>query len=150
MFSCLYCPGLDRGFSKGSDVCKMKMALLYQSWNSRLEFVLELCIYTGTMATVVGALGYFEDCIQIFPFDWSLIQFLNWFTPLPCSFNLNRWMEACITEELPPTTELEEGLRNGVYLGKLAHFYAPKKVPYKRIYDKDQTRYKVSFTRIDW
>ncbi|XP_033633681.1 ras GTPase-activating-like protein IQGAP1 isoform X4 [Asterias rubens] len=55
-----------------------------------------------------------------------------------------KWMEACITEELPPTTELEEGLRNGVYLGKLAHFYAPKKVPYKRIYDKDQTRYKAS------
>ncbi|BFY98703.1 hypothetical protein BsWGS_01743 [Bradybaena similaris] len=52
------------------------------------------------------------------------------------------WIEACITEELPPTTELEEGLRNGVYLAKLAHFFAPAIVPLKKIYDKDQARYK--------
>uniref|UniRef100_A0A8D0A3G0 IQ motif containing GTPase activating protein 1 n=1 Tax=Sander lucioperca TaxID=283035 RepID=A0A8D0A3G0_SANLU len=37
-----------------------------------------------------------------------------------------RWMEACLDEELPPTTELEEGLRNGVYLAKLGNFFAPK------------------------
>ncbi|KAG2466905.1 ras GTPase-activating-like protein IQGAP2 isoform X1 [Polypterus senegalus] len=55
-----------------------------------------------------------------------------------------RWMEACLNEELPPTTELEEGLRNGVFLGKLAMFFAPKMVLEKRIYDKDQTRYKRS------
>ncbi|XP_029366293.1 ras GTPase-activating-like protein IQGAP2 isoform X2 [Echeneis naucrates] len=53
-----------------------------------------------------------------------------------------RWMEACLEEDLPPTTELEEGLRNGVYLGKLANFFAPKMVSEKRIYDRDQTRYK--------
>nr|XP_057926042.1 ras GTPase-activating-like protein IQGAP2 [Doryrhamphus excisus] len=53
-----------------------------------------------------------------------------------------RWMEACLDEDLPPTTELEEGLRNGVYLGKLANFFAPKMVTIKRIYDKDQARYK--------
>uniref|UniRef100_A0A8C5I923 IQ motif containing GTPase activating protein 2 n=1 Tax=Gouania willdenowi TaxID=441366 RepID=A0A8C5I923_GOUWI len=53
-----------------------------------------------------------------------------------------RWMEACLDEDLPPTTELEEGLRNGVYLGKLAHFFAPKMVSIKRIYDRDQARYK--------
>ncbi|XP_077417790.1 ras GTPase-activating-like protein IQGAP2 [Vanacampus margaritifer] len=53
-----------------------------------------------------------------------------------------RWMEACLDEELPTTTELEEGLRNGVYLGKLANFFAPKMVTIKRIYDRDQTRYK--------
>lgn len=52
-------------------------------------------------------------------------------------------MEACLEEELPPTTELEEGLRNGVYLGKLATFFAPKMVSEKRIYDRDQSRYKV-------
>lgn len=52
-------------------------------------------------------------------------------------------MEACLEEDLPPTTELEEGLRNGVYLGKLANFFAPKMVSEKRIYDRDQTRYKV-------
>lgn len=53
-------------------------------------------------------------------------------------------MEACLDEDLPPTTELEEGLRNGVYLGKLANFFAPKMVSEKRIYDRDQSRYKVS------
>uniref|UniRef100_A0A8C8LPK1 IQ motif containing GTPase activating protein 2 n=1 Tax=Oncorhynchus tshawytscha TaxID=74940 RepID=A0A8C8LPK1_ONCTS len=51
-----------------------------------------------------------------------------------------RWMEACVEEELPPTTELEEGLRNGVYLGKLAKFFAPKMVSEKKIYDRDQAR----------
>uniref|UniRef100_A0A8C7GVB8 IQ motif containing GTPase activating protein 2 n=1 Tax=Oncorhynchus kisutch TaxID=8019 RepID=A0A8C7GVB8_ONCKI len=51
-------------------------------------------------------------------------------------------MEACVEEELPPTTELEEGLRNGVYLGKLAKFFAPKMVSEKKIYDRDQARYK--------
>ncbi|KAF3695882.1 Ras GTPase-activating-like protein IQGAP1 p195 [Channa argus] len=53
-----------------------------------------------------------------------------------------RWMEACLDEDLPTTTELEEGLRNGVYLGKLANFFAPKMVSEKKIYDKDQSRYK--------
>ncbi|XP_034547372.1 ras GTPase-activating-like protein IQGAP2 [Notolabrus celidotus] len=53
-----------------------------------------------------------------------------------------RWMEACLDEDLPPTTELEEGLRNGVYLGKLSNFFAPKMVSEKRIYDRDQSRYK--------
>uniref|UniRef100_A0A672GR80 IQ motif containing GTPase activating protein 2 n=1 Tax=Salarias fasciatus TaxID=181472 RepID=A0A672GR80_SALFA len=53
-----------------------------------------------------------------------------------------RWMEACLRRNLPPTTEREEGLRNGVYLGKLANFFAPKMVSVKRIYDRDQARYK--------
>lgn len=52
-------------------------------------------------------------------------------------------MEACLEEVLPPTTELEEGLRNGVYLGKLGKFFAPKMVSEKKIYDRDQSRYKV-------
>lgn len=59
------------------------------------------------------------------------------------TFLLCRWIEACLDEDLPPTTELEEGLRNGVYLGKLATFFAPKMVSAKRIYDRDQSRYKV-------
>lgn len=54
-----------------------------------------------------------------------------------------RWMEACLDEELPPTTELEEGLRNGVYLAKLGNFFAPRTVSLKKIYDREQTRYKV-------
>ncbi|XP_039219978.1 ras GTPase-activating-like protein IQGAP2 isoform X2 [Crotalus tigris] len=55
-----------------------------------------------------------------------------------------RWMEVCLDEELPPTTELEEGLRNGVYLAKLAKFFAPKLVSDRKIYDVEQTRYKSS------
>ncbi|NXG30353.1 IQGA2 protein, partial [Dromaius novaehollandiae] len=55
-----------------------------------------------------------------------------------------RWMEVCLHEELPPTTELEEGLRNGVYLAKLAKFFAPNVVSDKKIYDVEQTRYKRS------
>lgn len=46
-------------------------------------------------------------------------------------------------EELPPTMELEEGLRNGVYLAKLAKFFAPNVVSDKKIYDVEQARYKV-------
>ncbi|XP_078062673.1 ras GTPase-activating-like protein IQGAP1, partial [Mustelus asterias] len=55
-----------------------------------------------------------------------------------------RWMEACLDEELPPTTELEEGLRNGVYLAKLGNFFSPKVVSRKKIYDCEQTRYKAT------
>ncbi|GCB74694.1 hypothetical protein scyTo_0003785 [Scyliorhinus torazame] len=55
-----------------------------------------------------------------------------------------QWMEACLHEELPPTTELEEGLRNGVYLLKLAKFFAPKLVSDRKIYDIEQTRFKRS------
>uniref|UniRef100_A0A673JL87 Ras GTPase-activating-like protein IQGAP3 n=1 Tax=Sinocyclocheilus rhinocerous TaxID=307959 RepID=A0A673JL87_9TELE len=55
-----------------------------------------------------------------------------------------RWMEACLKEELPAPTELEEALRNGVYLAKLGHCFAPRVVPLKKIYDLDQQRYKAS------
>ncbi|XP_030049120.1 ras GTPase-activating-like protein IQGAP2 isoform X3 [Microcaecilia unicolor] len=54
------------------------------------------------------------------------------------------WIEACLAEELPPTTELEEALRNGVYLVKLAKFFAPKMISEKKIYDVEQVRYKRS------
>uniref|UniRef100_A0A671MQ13 Ras GTPase-activating-like protein IQGAP3 n=1 Tax=Sinocyclocheilus anshuiensis TaxID=1608454 RepID=A0A671MQ13_9TELE len=55
-----------------------------------------------------------------------------------------RWMEACLKEELPAPTELEEALRNGVYLAKLGHCFAPRVVTLKKIYDLDQQRYKAS------
>ncbi|KAG0713538.1 Ras GTPase-activating-like protein IQGAP1 [Chionoecetes opilio] len=55
-----------------------------------------------------------------------------------------KWMEACIEEELPEAGELEEQLRHGVYLAKLAHFFAPDTVPLRRIYDGDLMRYRVS------
>lgn len=54
-----------------------------------------------------------------------------------------RWIEACIEDELPPTTELEEALRNGVILGRLGHFYAPDILPLRKIYDRDQAKYHV-------
>ncbi|KAJ8005447.1 hypothetical protein DPEC_G00146740 [Dallia pectoralis] len=53
-----------------------------------------------------------------------------------------RWIEACLHEELPAPTELEEGLRNGVILAKLGHRFAPEIVPLKKIYDLNQERYK--------
>ncbi|XP_063616676.1 ras GTPase-activating-like protein IQGAP1 [Cydia splendana] len=53
------------------------------------------------------------------------------------------WMEACLKEKLPPTTEFEENLRNGVYLAKLGNFIAPESLALKKIYDIDQRRYKV-------
>lgn len=54
-----------------------------------------------------------------------------------------KWIEACIEEELPPTTDLEQALRNGVILCKLGHYYAPEVLPKKRIYDLDEAKYKV-------
>ena len=56
-------------------------------------------------------------------------------------------MEACINEQLPLTTELEEGLRNGVFLAKLAHFMCPEHVSLKKIYDRDQSRFQVNNLR---
>ncbi|KAM5129461.1 ras GTPase-activating-like protein IQGAP3 [Mantella aurantiaca] len=55
-----------------------------------------------------------------------------------------RWMESCLNEDLPPPTELEESLRNGVTLAKLGNFFTPELVPLKRIYDIDQLRYKAA------
>ncbi|XP_076594179.1 ras GTPase-activating-like protein IQGAP3 [Chaetodon auriga] len=52
-----------------------------------------------------------------------------------------RWMEACLGEELPAPTELEEALRNGVILAKLGHRFAPNAVTLKKIYDPEQLRY---------
>lgn len=56
---------------------------------------------------------------------------------------LFRWMEACLEDEVPPSIELEQGLRNGVILAKLSHFYAPDVVPIRKIYDIDEAKYRV-------
>lgn len=53
-------------------------------------------------------------------------------------------MQACIEEELPPASELDESLRTGVILCKLGHWCAPEALPLKRIYDLDGTRFAVS------
>eukprot|EP00066_Takifugu_rubripes_P014258 XP_011603524.1 PREDICTED: ras GTPase-activating-like protein IQGAP3 [Takifugu rubripes] len=52
-----------------------------------------------------------------------------------------RWIEACLGEELPAPTELEEVLRNGVILAKLGHRFAPNAVGLKKIFDPEQQRY---------
>ena len=52
------------------------------------------------------------------------------------------WMEACLEETLPDTEELENELQHGVYLAKLAHFFAPETVPLKRVFDADLSRYR--------
>lgn len=49
------------------------------------------------------------------------------------------WLSTCIEEELPVATQFEECLRNGVYLAKLANFFAADEVPLKKIYDIEQT-----------
>lgn len=73
---------------------------------------------------------------------------------------VKNWIQRCIGEELPQTTDLEvktdsrliqiifklpfglqEGLRNGIYLAKLANFFAPDVVPSKKIFDPDFTKY---------
>ncbi|KAF6731923.1 Ras GTPase-activating-like protein IQGAP1 [Oryzias melastigma] len=55
-----------------------------------------------------------------------------------------RWMEACLGEELPAPTDLEEALRNGVILAKLGHRFAPTAVPLKKIYDPEQLRFQAA------
>ncbi|XP_039275982.1 ras GTPase-activating-like protein IQGAP2 [Nilaparvata lugens] len=52
-----------------------------------------------------------------------------------------KWLEAMLKERLPPAPELEENLRNGIVLGKLAHLLSPSAVPLFRIYDLDAKRY---------
>lgn len=52
-------------------------------------------------------------------------------------FLISSWMEACLKEELPATTELEEAFRNGVFLAKLGNFFSPETVPFRKIFDKE-------------
>eukprot|EP00041_Stephanoeca_diplocostata_P037701 m.1438242 g.1438242 ORF g.1438242 m.1438242 type:complete len:2086 (+) comp25089_c0_seq3:340-6597(+) len=47
-----------------------------------------------------------------------------------------------VEDMLPPATELEESLRNGVYLVRLAHWFAPEAVSSRHMYDVDQKVYK--------
>ena len=57
-------------------------------------------------------------------------------------------MQACLKEDLPETTELEEYMRNGVHLAKLGNFFAPKVVPYRKIFDKELKHFQVSANRL--
>ncbi|EGD72352.1 hypothetical protein PTSG_00372 [Salpingoeca rosetta] len=53
-----------------------------------------------------------------------------------------KWLEACLEAELPPASELEGALRNGVIVAKLALFFAPDVVNPKKIYDPEEKIYK--------
>lgn len=57
-------------------------------------------------------------------------------------------MEACLKEELPATTELEEAFRNGVFLAKLGNFFSPETIPLRKIFDKDFKVLNVSSIRV--
>ena len=63
-------------------------------------------------------------------------------------FTFNRWMEACLKDELPPTTELEEALRTGVIVARLGNFFASDVVPVRKIYDRELKRFQVGFVQI--
>ncbi|KAF9110510.1 hypothetical protein BGX27_006237 [Mortierella sp. AM989] len=52
------------------------------------------------------------------------------------------WIEACINEEIDSITTLEESLRNGVALAKLARFFDPPSV--KKIFEHPVLQYKHS------
>lgn len=74
---------------------------------------------------------------------WMLFSWVGYWGSMTCRVFPPSWMEACLGEGLPPPMELEETLRNGVLLAKLGHCFAPAIVPLKKIYDPEQTRYKV-------
>lgn len=54
---------------------------------------------------------------------------------------VKNWLETCFNTRLPSTQELEDNLRNGVYLARLANFINPTLLPLKKIYDIDQQKY---------
>lgn len=61
-----------------------------------------------------------------------------------CEF---RWIEACLSDSLPPTTEIEEALRTGVILARVGNYFASEVVPLRKIYDRELKRFQVSFLR---
>lgn len=65
-------------------------------------------------------------------------------TTSDCEF---RWIEACLKDELPPTTEIEEALRTGVILARVGNYFASEVVPLRKIYDRELKRFQVSFFR---
>lgn len=52
-------------------------------------------------------------------------------------------MESFLDEELPSTLELEEYLQNGVILCKIAMKLLPDEPMWKKVYDIEQTKFKV-------
>lgn len=58
---------------------------------------------------------------------------------------LQRWLEACLSVEVPPASELEGALRNGVIVARLSRFFKPEAV--KKIYDEEEKVYRVRVAR---
>lgn len=54
----------------------------------------------------------------------------------------NRWIESCLGEEIPPIVQLEECLRNGVILARLARVFEPELVP--RIFEAEKLQFRHS------
>ncbi|KAJ1660808.1 iqgap- protein [Dispira simplex] len=52
------------------------------------------------------------------------------------------WIEACIQEQVPPAERLEQGLRDGVILAKLARTFDPEAVP--RIFQAEKLQFRHS------
>uniref|UniRef100_A0A1B6HW78 Ras-GAP domain-containing protein n=1 Tax=Homalodisca liturata TaxID=320908 RepID=A0A1B6HW78_9HEMI len=55
-----------------------------------------------------------------------------------------KWLESVLHEDLPPCTELEEYLRNGVILAKIGNVVVPDVIPKSHIYDLDLKRYRAA------
>ncbi|CAD5206808.1 unnamed protein product [Bursaphelenchus okinawaensis] len=56
-------------------------------------------------------------------------------------YEVRNWLAECLTEaDVPSPIELEEALRSGVLLAKLANYFAPDLVPLEKIFDLDQSR----------
>jgi Ras GTPase-activating-like protein IQGAP2/3 len=53
-----------------------------------------------------------------------------------------RWMESCLAEEIPPIVQLEDRLRDGVILARLARVFAPELVP--RIFQAEKLQFRHS------
>jgi len=51
-------------------------------------------------------------------------------------------MESCLGEEIPPIVQLEECLRNGVILARLARVFEPDLVP--RIFEAEKLQFRHS------
>lgn len=52
------------------------------------------------------------------------------------------WIEACISESIPPITQLDSHLRNGVVLAKLAQHFEPSTV--RRIFEAERLQFRHS------
>ena len=55
-----------------------------------------------------------------------------------------RWLEAVLQESLPPVTELEGALQNGVVLCRLGMRLLPDDPMWAKVYDLDQSKFKVN------